>query len=120
MRYEEMLADPSGSAAVLALRSGSTRRRPARSLFVSLPVQVAMFSTGPVGVLASIGAVLWAVGLFFESVGDRHWPPSRTFLRGGTVLPARLWRYTCHPNYFGDACVWAGLFSSRRIPGPEC
>ncbi len=54
--------------------------------------------------------LLWAVGFVFETVGDlqltrfRNDPASR-----GQVLDTGLWRYTRHPNYFGDACVWWGL-----------
>jgi steroid 5-alpha reductase family enzyme len=76
-----------------------------------LPVQVALFVPRPPGVLCWVGAALWAVGLFFETVGDwqltrfRADPANR-----GTVLDHGLWRYTRHPNYFGDACVWWGLF----------
>jgi steroid 5-alpha reductase family enzyme len=49
--------------------------------------------------------------LFFEAVGDLQ----LTRFRGdasnrGAVLDTGLWRYTRHPNYFGDACVWTGLF----------
>ena len=57
------------------------------------------------------GIVVYAVGLFFEAVGDaqlaafRGDPANR-----GTVMDRGLWRYTRHPNYFGDACVWWGLW----------
>jgi steroid 5-alpha reductase family enzyme len=79
---------------------------------VSLPVQLAMAAdgTGP-AVLLGIGAALWAVGLAFESVGDLQLarfkadPANR-----GKALDRGLWRYTRHPNYFGDFCVWWGLW----------
>ncbi|MEV7357915.1 DUF1295 domain-containing protein [Kitasatospora sp. NPDC091276] len=79
--------------------------------FVSLPVQAAQHIPHPPGALAWAGAALWAVGLFFEAVGDRQLarfkadPANR-----GRVMDRGLWRYTRHPNYFGDACVWWGLF----------
>jgi steroid 5-alpha reductase family enzyme len=50
------------------------------------------------------------VGLFFETVGDwqltrfRNDPATE-----GQVLDTGLWRFTRHPNYFGDACVWWGI-----------
>ena len=78
--------------------------------FVSLPVQVAAFEPSSPGVLAWVGVLVWAVGLAFEGVGDaqltrfRNDPATR-----GQVLDTGLWRYTRHPNYFGDACVWWGL-----------
>jgi steroid 5-alpha reductase family enzyme len=57
-----------------------------------------------------VGVVLFAVGLFFETVGDfqlarfKAEPSNR-----GKVMDRGLWRYTRHPNYFGDATLWWGL-----------
>ena len=64
---------------------------------------------------------VWLVGFTFETVGDlqltafRNDPATK-----GQVLDTGLWRYTRHPNYFGDACVWWGLSSSRSAPGRAC
>ncbi|BFV55630.1 DUF1295 domain-containing protein [Kitasatospora sp. CMC57] len=79
--------------------------------FVSLPVQVAQYLPGPLGPPAAVGVALWAVGLAFETVGDRQLarfkadPANR-----GRLMTRGLWAWTRHPNYFGDACVWWGLF----------
>ncbi len=80
--------------------------------FVSLPVQaVHVSSGGPLGALDAAGAALALIGLFFEAVGDlqlarfRADPANR-----GRVMDRGLWRYTRHPNYFGDCCVWWGLY----------
>ncbi|MCA8996965.1 MAG: DUF1295 domain-containing protein [Planctomycetaceae bacterium] len=57
------------------------------------------------------GIVLWSVGLFFEAVGD--WQLAKFKGRPeneGKVLDQGLWRYTRHPNYFGDFCVWWGFY----------
>ncbi len=57
------------------------------------------------------GIALFAVGLFFETVGD--WQLARFKAdpaNKGQVLDTGLWRYTRHPNYFGDFCVWWGFF----------
>ncbi len=78
--------------------------------FVSLPVQFAQYGTG-LGVLGWLGVVVWLVGFAFETIGDDQLrrfkadPSNR-----GKVLDTGLWRYTRHPNYFGDACVWWGLY----------
>ena len=77
---------------------------------VSLPVQLSHRQEGSIGVLAIIGVALWLVGFYFESVGDLQLrrfkaDPSNE----GKVLDSGLWRYTRHPNYFGDACVWWGI-----------
>ena len=52
-----------------------------------------------------------SVGFVFETVGDWQLAQFKADpARRGTVLDTGLWRYTRHPNYFGDAAVWAGLF----------
>ncbi len=79
---------------------------------VSLPLQAgaALGAARPLGPIDLAGAVLFAVGLVFEAVGDAQLsrflsdPASR-----GRVMETGLWRYTRHPNYFGDALVWWGL-----------
>jgi steroid 5-alpha reductase family enzyme len=88
--------------------------------FISLPVQVAMFTRGGLGALGALGVLVWAVGLFFEAVGDYQLTRFRNDpTTSGRVLDTGLWRYTRHPNYFGDACVWWGLslIAFARFPG---
>ncbi|NBC23636.1 MAG: DUF1295 domain-containing protein [Gammaproteobacteria bacterium] len=80
---------------------------------VSLPVQVGQIYREPadLGIAAFAGAALWLVGFVFETVADwqltrfRADPANR-----GKVLDTGLWRYSRHPNYFGELCVWWGLF----------
>ena len=87
---------------------------------VSMPVQVGQIPDHPagLGVLGWIGAAVWLVGIGFEAIGDaqltrfRHDPAT-----AGTVLDTGLWRYTRHPNYFGDCCVWWGLFVVAAATG---
>lgn len=81
-------------------------------LIVSLPVQMGPIPAGPpLGIVAVIGTVCWLCGIVCESVGDlqlarfRANPDNR-----GKVLQTGLWRYTRHPNYFGDFLVWWGLW----------
>jgi steroid 5-alpha reductase family enzyme len=79
--------------------------------FVSLPVQVAMYERSTPGALTWIGTAVFSLGLFFEAVGD--WQLSRFKAdpdSKGKVMDRGLWHYTRHPNYFGDACVWWGLY----------
>ena len=77
---------------------------------VSLPVQGASARDAGLGWLDWVGVALWAVGLFFEGVGDAQMarfkadPSNR-----GKVMDRGLWRLTRHPNYFGDFCVWWGI-----------
>lgn len=81
--------------------------------FVSLPVQaVAVSPGGPLGRLDAFGATLVAIGLFFEAVGDLQLARFRADpVNAGRVMDRGLWRYTRHPNYFGDCCVWWGLYA---------
>jgi len=78
----------------------------------SLPVQLGQVSaTPPLGLIAAAGIVLAIVGLIFETVGDAQLSAFKTDpANKGKVLDTGLWRYTRHPNYFGDACVWWGLW----------
>jgi len=76
---------------------------------VSLPVQAA--HGGDVGILDGLGVGLWALGLYFETAGDLQLAAfKRNPSNKGKVLNTGLWRYTRHPNYFGDFCVWWGLY----------
>ncbi|MET3809693.1 steroid 5-alpha reductase family enzyme [Arthrobacter sp. UYEF3] len=109
-RYVDMLSSAPGSRNTYALRRVYLPQGLVM-FFVSLTIQVGMFSTGALGWLALLGVLLWIVGFVFETVGD--WQLARFKAdpaRRGTVLDTGLWRYTRHPNYFGDAAIWAGLF----------
>lgn len=80
---------------------------------VSLPLHSVQKSGSPAGwtSLDLLGSLLFLTGFTFETVGDyqlsrfRSDPDNR-----GKVLDRGLWRYTRHPNYFGDALVWWGLW----------
>ncbi|MEU4241307.1 DUF1295 domain-containing protein [Actinoplanes sp. NPDC026619] len=113
-RYEEMLGRAKGSRTWYAFRSVYLLQW-ITLWFVSLPVQVAA-RYAPLNALAVIGVLIWAVGLFFEAVGDEQLARFRADPAAkGRVLDTGLWRYTRHPNYFGDACVWWGLFALAAL-----
>jgi steroid 5-alpha reductase family enzyme len=79
---------------------------------VSLPVQLGQIARTPRGLTAVgyIGLALCAVGIAFESIGDAQLVRFKADPESaGKVLDRGLWRYTRHPNYFGDACTWWGL-----------
>jgi steroid 5-alpha reductase family enzyme len=78
---------------------------------VSIGVQLGQVPDTPgLGVLAALGLVIWAVGLGFEAIGDAQLAKFKADpANAGTVMDRGLWRYTRHPNYFGDACVWWGI-----------
>lgn len=109
-RYEAMLARARGNRNLYALRMVYLLQG-ALVWLVSLPVQAAQYPPRPLSALAWAGTAVWAVGLFFEAVGDAQLtrfkadPANR-----GRIMDQGLWRLTRHPNYFGDFCVWWGLF----------
>lgn len=90
---------------------------------VSSPAQVGILASAepaPITRLAWFGFGLWCVGVFFEWVGD--WQLSRFKAdpaNKGYVLDKGLWRYTRHPNYFGDFCAWWGIWLACAAAGWE-
>ncbi len=83
-----------------------------------LPAQLGVLAGGGIGLFALAGAGLWLIGMLFETIGD--WQLARfradPAMRG-KVLDTGLWRYTRHPNYFGDACVWWGIWLTTAEAG---
>ena len=91
-------------------------------LFVTcLPAQLGILASedpAPIGPLAWAGLTLWSLGVFFEWVGD--WQLTRFRAdpaNKGQVLDTGLWRYTRHPNYFGDVCAWWGIWLAAAETG---
>jgi len=110
-RYKDMLDQAKGNRNLYALRMIYLLQA-AILWLATVPVQAGMLERAPAGALAIAGAVLFAVGFFFESVGD--WQLYRFKAdpaNKGQVMDRGLWHYTRHPNYFGDFCMWWGLFA---------
>jgi steroid 5-alpha reductase family enzyme len=78
--------------------------------FVSLPVQVSAATGEGVAPVVVLGTVVWLVGVLFESVEDAQLAAYRKDPDRGPVMDRGLWHYSRHPNYFGDACVWWGIW----------
>ncbi len=79
---------------------------------VSLPLQAAQRAEAdaPLGWIDAAGILLWAIGIAFESVADAQLARfKRTTAAAGRVMDRGLWRYSRHPNYFGDFLVWWGF-----------
>lgn len=80
---------------------------------ITLPAQLAQLSATPatLTLLDFLGATLWVLGFGFETLADLQLrrftadPANR-----GLVMDRGLWRYSRHPNYFGDALIWWGIF----------
>jgi steroid 5-alpha reductase family enzyme len=82
--------------------------------FISLPLQLSAVLGPTPSILLPVmiaGVLVWLVGLTFETVGDHQ---LRTFKSNpantGVIMDRGLWAWTRHPNYFGDASVWWGLW----------
>ncbi len=82
-------------------------------LMVSLPIFVVMNNTNTTMAWYNwLGVLIWAFGFFFESVGDLQL--SRFIAskpKKGSIMKTGLWRYTRHPNYFGEITQWWGIFA---------
>lgn len=79
--------------------------------FISMPLLAAQTAATPASLTPFdfLGLAFWGVGLFFETVGDIQLARFKADLSNkGKVLDKGLWRYTRHPNYFGDFMVWWG------------
>ncbi|TSA39338.1 MAG: DUF1295 domain-containing protein [Methylococcaceae bacterium] len=78
---------------------------------ISLPILPVLKSSQTLGLLDVLGMVLFLFGLVFESLADlqmsrfKALPDSK-----GQVMDGGLWRYSRHPNYFGEFCVWWGFY----------
>ena len=78
---------------------------------ISIPLLFALFARSGFHWLDGIALGLWLIGFAFEAIADYQ---LLTFKKNpdnkGRVLDAGLWRYTRHPNYFGEFCIWWGFF----------
>jgi steroid 5-alpha reductase family enzyme len=70
-----------------------------------------------IGGLAILGALLWLIGFLFEAIGDAQLSNFMASMKNydgayedKPVLDTGLWKYTRHPNYFGNACMWWGIW----------
>lgn len=85
---------------------------------ISLPLVGAVSAPGPLGAVDGLGVALWLVGMVFEAGGDLQLARfKRDPANAGKVMDRGLWRYTRHPNYFGDFCVWWGFYCLALAAG---
>lgn len=95
-------------------------------LFITcLPAQLGIWASDGgrtvIGPLGAAGAIIALIGIAFETIGDAQLNAFRADpANKGKVLETGLWRYTRHPNYFGDACTWWGIWlvaAETGLPG---
>jgi len=83
----------------------------ALACFIALPLLAAASGASPLGWLDFLGIGLWLAGMYFEVVGDWQLARFKADPRNrGKVLDTGLWRFTRHPNYFGEFLIWWGYF----------
>ena len=77
---------------------------------VAITSEVSAVAGDGLDVVVVIGALVWLLGVVFEAVGDAQLAAYKKDPDRPPVMDRGLWRYTRHPNYFGDACVWWGIW----------
>jgi steroid 5-alpha reductase family enzyme len=93
-------------------------------LFITcLPAQIGIWASENsgriMGPIAWLGSAIAITGILFETIGDAQLKTFRANPANvGKVLDSGLWRYTRHPNYFGDACTWWGIWLIAAETGP--
>lgn len=117
-RYESMLGGPGWSAGAGRVITKVFVTQAAVALIISAPLQVAGAYDVRWWPVVWAGVVVWAIGLCFEVVGDAQLSAYRAQPRDQRpkILDTGLWAWTRHPNYFGDACVWWGLWLAAAMP----
>jgi steroid 5-alpha reductase family enzyme len=79
--------------------------------FIAMPLMPAIMIPGGIGFLEVAATALWLVGFVFEAGGDYQLAKFKSEPSNkGRVLDTGLWRYTRHPNYFGDFCIWWSFY----------
>jgi steroid 5-alpha reductase family enzyme len=109
-RYRDLLGKARGHPDLYALRVIYLTQALVMWL-ACLPIMAGMVEPARLAAVTIIGAVIWLAGFVFESVGDAQLARFKADpAHRGVIMDRGLWRYTRHPNYFGDACMWWGLF----------
>src|SRR6185436_4467273 len=98
-------------------------------IIMALPVQISQVGDDPhaFGPLAIAGATLAVFGIFYEAIADAQLAHFKAdSANAGKLMDRGLWRYSRHPNYFGELCTWWGLYAiacetpygAWSLPGP--
>jgi steroid 5-alpha reductase family enzyme len=109
-RYAKILSKAPGSVPLYAVKRVFVPQA-LIAFVVSMPLQVAMYQRGSRPMLDVLGAVVFITGLAFETVADAQLARFIHTRSGSHEVMARgLWRYSRHPNYFGESLLWFGLW----------
>ncbi|MDP1765355.1 MAG: DUF1295 domain-containing protein [Methylotenera sp.] len=78
---------------------------------ISLPILGAVSSNDPINILDILGVTVFTFGFIWETIADWQLMAfKRNPANKSKVLNAGVWRYSRHPNYFGECCVWWGFY----------
>ena len=78
---------------------------------ISLPLLAALAGERPPGWQELPGLALWLAGFLIEAIADEQLRRFRANpANQGAVMDRGLWRYSRHPNYFGECCLWWGFY----------
>lgn len=111
VRYVELRKNWKGSEALNSYGRIFLVQAVLATLVSSAVIHINLSPSEPIGPWALLGGAVWLAGFLFETVGDfqlrRHIadPTNK-----GKLMTRGLWRYTRHPNYFGEATMWWGVF----------
>lgn len=116
-RYEKLLGGPGWSAGAEKVLTKVFLTQGLLAWLISAPVQVAALHDVRWWPVVWVGVAVWAVGLYFEVVGDAQLAAYKAQPRESRprILDTGLWAWSRHPNYFGDACVWWGLWVAGAL-----
>jgi steroid 5-alpha reductase family enzyme len=111
-RYAQMLGGPPSQVGMGTVVRRVFLVQGVAQWFIAVPVMIGAVLVTEWRPVVVAGVVVWCVGFFFETVGDRQLAAYKATPRESRpqVMDQGLWRYTRHPNYFGDACIWWGLW----------
>lgn len=111
-RYAAMLGGPVSQVGIATVVRRVLLVQGVAQWFIALPVAVGMFYAVDVWPAVVVGVVVWMIGFLFETIGDRQLAAYKATPRDQRpqVMETGLWAWTRHPNYFGDATMWWGLW----------
>ncbi len=79
------------------------------AVVISLPIIIVYYYRPPITLLALIGTSLWLIGFVFETIADRQFRSFTAHSQHTGLMTGGLWRYSRHPNYFGEVTMWCGI-----------
>ena len=78
---------------------------------VALPIIAFSGKPADIGVFSLLGSIVFIIGYLFEVIGDEQLRRFKALpVNKGKIITTGLWRYTRHPNYFGEAMIWWGIY----------